>query len=67
MDSESKNNMQCQGGFNMLTDYFKCKECGQVWRITILKVGEINEMNCCPSCGESNFDYAPDDDVMKFD
>ena len=51
----------------MLTDYFKCKECGQVWRITILKGRSMNEINCCPTCGEDNFDFAPDDDIEEFD
>lgn len=50
----------------MLTDYFKCRnlDCKQVWMITILNGRNVDEM-CCPSCGEYNFDYAPDEDVIN--
>jgi len=50
----------------MFTEYFKCKECGQIFKITIVNSREINEVNYCPTCGESNIDYALDNEVDEY-
>jgi len=47
----------------MFTEYFKCKYCGQIFRITIVNGREMNKINCYPTCGESNINYASNDEV----
>jgi len=50
----------------MFTDYFKCKKCGQVWKLMIFKGHNMKEQ-CCPSCGEHNLDKAPQYDIDKIE
>jgi predicted RNA-binding Zn-ribbon protein involved in translation (DUF1610 family) len=48
---------------------FKCKECGQVFKI-VTKNGRsesVQSVCSCPTCGEDNIDYAPDGEIEALD
>lgn len=53
----------------MFTDYFRCLECREYFRITTSSSGNELKYNIehliCPRCGGYNIDYATDKQVKE--